>query len=60
MVKVLPFSFEQCFGTFTMLLVEDSSETGLFRNSSNQVFRSLLVKEYIFYEGHLFLENVEN
>ena len=32
MVKVLPFRFEQYFASFTMLLVEGSSETGLFRN----------------------------
>ena len=32
MVKVLPFRFEQYFAPFTMLLVEGSSETGLFRH----------------------------
>ena len=31
MVKVLFVSFEKCFGSFTILLVEGSSETGLFR-----------------------------
>ena len=30
MVKVLSFSFEQCFGPFTMLLVKQSSETELY------------------------------
>ena len=40
MVKVLSFIFQQCFCVFTMLLVEGSSETGLFRDLSNQVFRS--------------------
>ena len=39
-VKVLSFRFEQCFGPFTMLLVHVSSETGLFRDLSNHVFRS--------------------
>ena len=29
---------EQCLGTFTMLLVEGSFETGLFRHLSNYVF----------------------
>ena len=32
MVKVLPLTFQQCFGPFTMLLVEGSYETGLFRH----------------------------
>ena len=59
MVKVLSASFEQCFGPFTMLLVEASSETGLFRHFSNYVFRSPLVQKYISYEGHLFSENVQ-
>ena len=40
MVKVLSFSFEQCFGPFNMLLVEGLSERGLFRHLSNHVFRS--------------------
>ena len=30
--------FEQCLGTFTMLFVEGSSETRLFRHLSNYVF----------------------
>ena len=38
MVKVLWFSFGQSFFQFTMLLVEQSSETGLFRHWSNQFF----------------------
>ena len=40
MVKGLSFSFEQCFGPFTMLLVKGFSETGLFRHLCNQVFQS--------------------
>ena len=59
MVKVLLFSFQQCFGPFTMLLVEGSSETELFRHLSNHVFRSQAQK-YISYEGHLFSENIQN
>ena len=38
MVKDVSFRFENCFGPFTVLLVEGSSETGLFRNLSNHVF----------------------
>ena len=40
MVKVLSFRFQQCFGPFTMLLVERSFETRLFRKLSNTVFPS--------------------
>ena len=38
-IKVLSYRFEEWLGTFTMLLVEWSSETGLFRHLSNHVFR---------------------
>ena len=34
MVKVLLFRFQQCLGTFTMLLVEAFSETGIFTHLS--------------------------
>ena len=40
MVKVLSFRFQQCFGPFTMLLVERFFETRLFRKLSNTVFPS--------------------
>ena len=40
MVKVLSFRFDQCFGPFTMLVVKGSSEMGLFRHLSNNVFLS--------------------
>ena len=53
MVKALSFSFEQCFGPFTMLLVEGSFETRLFRHLSNHVSRSPEVQKYIGYEDHL-------
>ena len=43
-----------------MLLVEGSSDTGLFRKLSKQVFRSPEVQKYISYTGHLFFENVQN
>ena len=38
-IKVLSYRFEEWLGTFTMLLVEWSSETGPFRHLSNHVFR---------------------
>ena len=38
MIMVLWCRFQQCLGTFTMLLVEGSSETGLFRHLSDYVF----------------------
>ena len=60
MVKVLSFRFQQSFGQFTMLLVEGSSETGVFRHLSNHVFRSPYVQENIRYEGYLFFEYVQN
>ena len=44
----------QCLGPFTMLLLEGSSETELFRHLSNHVFRSLYFWKYISYEGHVF------
>ena len=43
-----------------MLLVEESSETGLFRYLSNHVFRSPYLGESISYEGHLFFQNLQN
>ena len=46
--------FQQCFGRVTMLLVEGSSEKGVFRHLSNIVFRRPLVKNYISCEGESF------
>ena len=60
MVKVLSFSFEQCFGPLTMLLVEGSSETGLFGHLSNHLFPSPEVQKYISYEGHHFFQSFQN
>ena len=60
MMKVLWFSFEQCFGPFTILFFKVSSETRLFRLLSNHVFASASVRKYISHEGHLFLENIQN
>ena len=39
MIKVLWHRFRQCFDTFTMLLVQGSSATGLFRHLSDYDFR---------------------
>ena len=41
MVKLLSFNFEQCFGPFTILLVERSSERRLLRHLSNHFFGRL-------------------
>ena len=38
MRNVLLGKFQQCFGTFIMLLVEGSYETGSFRHLSHYVF----------------------
>ena len=38
MIKMVWCKFQQCLGTSAMLLVEGSSETGLFRHLSNLVF----------------------
>ena len=39
MIKVMWCRFQQCLGTFTMLLFEGSSKMGFFRHLSNHVFR---------------------
>ena len=56
MIKMLSFRFQQCVGSFTMLLIEGSSEMGLFRHLSNQVLPSPYFRIYISYEGHLFFK----
>ena len=38
MIKVMSCRFDKCLGRFTMLLVEGSSKTELFRHLSNHVF----------------------
>ena len=38
MIKILWWIFQQCFGTFTMLLVKAFSQTWLFRHLSDYVF----------------------
>ena len=56
MVKVLSSRFKQCFGAFTMLVVEGCSGTGRFRHLSNLVFQSPSFHKHISYEGHPFLK----
>ena len=58
MVKMLLFSFKQCFGPFVMLLVEESFETELFRDLLNDVFQSPSVQKYISHNGHPFFEKL--
>ena len=60
MVKVLLPRMRQWLGLFTMVLVEDSSEKGLFRHLSNHLFRSRQFRKYIGYDGHFFFINVHN
>ena len=65
-VKVLPFSFEQCFGPFTILLVKGSSKTGLFSHLFNHVLRSPSVQKDTNYQRQFFFKcsklnlNLEN
>ena len=54
MIKVMWCRFQQCFGMSTMLLVEGSSKTVLFRHLSNHVFEALNFGNKKTYEGHLF------
>ena len=60
MVNVLLFRFQQCCAPTTMLLFEASSKTELFRLLSNHVFQSPRVQKYKSYEGHPFLQNIQN
>ena len=49
MIKVLQCTFQQCFGTFTMLLFEGSTKMGLFRHLSDYAFRvtdSEVIKDF--------------
>ena len=60
MVKVLLFSFEQYLTPFTALIVQGSSERGLFRHLSNHVFRIPSGQKYITLKVIFFFENFEN
>ena len=60
MEKELSFRFQQCFSPITMLFVEGSSETGVPRLLSNDVFRGPQILKYISYESHVFFGNVRN
>ena len=59
-VNVLSLRFVQCFGPFTMLLVQESSETDAFRYLSKHLFGCPRVQNYTIYDGHLFFEKAEN
>ena len=52
--NLLPWRFGQCLGRFNMLTVHMCFNTGLFRNSNNHAFYSVLFRKYIRYEAHLF------
>ena len=54
MAKVLPLRFQQCFGSFTMLLDKGSSKARLLRHLSNHSFGIPLVQKYISHEGQSF------
>ena len=58
-LKVLSLILNQCFGPFTMLPLEGSSQAGAFRHLSNYVLRGRYIRKYISYEGNLFLEMFE-
>ena len=49
MIKLLSWRFEQCLGTFTMLLVEWLSETGHSRHLSNNNFGNTKALRVIFF-----------
>ena len=46
--------FQQCLGPFSMLTVEQCSETTLFRHLSNHVYGSLQFRKYISYKVYYF------
>ena len=46
MLNVLWCWFQQCFGMFTMLLIDGSSKTGLFRHLSDHAFRVRKLKNF--------------
>ena len=51
---------QQCLGMFTMLILELSSETRVFRHLSNHVFEVRNCGNTKTYEGHRFIQNVLN
>ena len=59
MIKVMLCRLEQCLGTFTMLLVEGSSETRLSRHLHSHV-QSRQFRKYKRSEGNLFLKKIQN
>ena len=55
MTKLLPSTFQQCFGHFNMLTVHKCSDTGLFRHLNNHVFCSLAFRKEFSHEVRPFL-----
>ena len=58
MIKALLWRFGKYLEHFYMLTAKACCETVLFRESSNHVFHSLLFREYMRYDDHLFFQNV--
>ena len=54
MIKIMPCRFQQWRGLFSMLAVEQCSETGLFTHLSDHVFSIPKFWKYISSESHLF------
>ena len=57
--NLLPWRFGQCLGRFNMLTVHMCFNTGLFRNSNNHAFCSVLFRKNIRYEVHFFFKMLE-
>ena len=60
MVTGPPFGFEQCLGSFTMLLVEGCSETVLFRHFFTTFFGVPNFGNTLAVTVTFFFENVQN
>ena len=52
--------FEQCLGTFTVLLVEESSKTGFFTDLSNHVLGVRNIGNTKTMRVNLFFRNIQN
>ena len=51
---MLPSRLQKCMVPFTILVLEGSTETGLFKHLSNHFFQCPSFRKYIGYEGHLY------
>ena len=61
MVKVLSFSFEQCFGRVPCYLSKGSLKPDFLDIYLTPIFEvRKFKKKYVSYEGHFFSENVQN